>query len=69
MPTGPTSRLINPFFYDYYHQKLSEGKTKRQALKCVQRRLVNIIWRMMATGGPYINPPTYAKPKEKPENQ
>jgi len=59
MITGPKKRVINPFFYDYYHKKISEGKTKRQALKCVERRLVNIIWRMMYFNEPYINPPTY----------
>ncbi len=37
----------NPLFYDYYHRKLAEGKTKKQALICVMRRLVNIIYSMM----------------------
>ena len=48
--------VLNPFFHDYYHRKLSEGKTKRQALKCVQRRLVNIIWNMLTYGKDYNNP-------------
>jgi len=59
MTAGARKRVINPFFYDLYHRKLSEGKTKRQALKSVQRRLVNIIWNMMTKGEPYINPPSY----------
>jgi transposase len=59
MTVGPQKTVINPFFYDLYRKKLSEGKTKRQALKCVQRRLVNILWNMMTTGEPYINPPSY----------
>jgi hypothetical protein len=46
MTVGPTKKIINPFLYEYYTKKLSEGKTKRQAHKCVQRRLVNIIWGM-----------------------
>lgn len=54
----PKKRIINPFFYEYYHKKISEGKTKKQALKCVQRRLVNIIWSMMKHKTEYINPPT-----------
>lgn len=58
MNVGPTKRILNPFFHDYYQKKLSEGKTKRQALKCVQRRLVNIIWGMMRNQTGYINPPT-----------
>jgi len=37
---------------------LSEGKTTKQALKCVQRRLVNIIFLMMKNKTEYQNPPT-----------
>ena len=54
---GPGHKAHNPFFYEYYHRKMSEGKTKRQALKCVQRRLVNIIWGMLTRGEDYVNPP------------
>ena len=54
---GPGHRAHNAFFYEYYHRKMSEGKTKRQALKCVQRRLVNIIWGMLTNGENYVNPP------------
>ena len=61
---GPTNKAINPFFYEYYHKKLSEGKTKRQALKCVQRRLVNIIWGMLTNNVPYKNPEMYCVPKK-----
>lgn len=64
MTAGKNRKIINPFFYDYYHRKISEGKTKRQALKCVQRRLVNIIWSMMTHKTGYINPPTQDFPKE-----
>ncbi len=42
-----SGKPINPLFYEYYRKKLTEGKTKKQALKCVTRRLVNIIWGMM----------------------
>jgi len=62
---GCTNKTINPFFYEYYHRKQAEGKTKRQALKCVQRRLVNIIWTMLTNNEEYINPPMYEVPKEK----
>ena len=48
---------MNAFFYDYFAKKISEGKTKRQALKCVQRRLVNIVFRVMKHNIPYDNPP------------
>jgi len=58
-PTGPKHRINNSFFYDYYQRKMSEGKTKRQAIKCVERRLVNIIWTMLTNGEEYVNPPAY----------
>jgi len=48
--------VMNSHFHDYYRRKLSEGKTKRQALKCVQRRLVNIVWNMLKYGSDYDNP-------------
>jgi transposase len=53
-----SKKILNPFFYNYYHKKISEGKTKKQALKCVERRLVNIIWSMMKHKTEYINPPS-----------
>jgi len=56
------NKILNPFIHSYYHRKLSEGKTKRQGLKCVQRRLVNIIWRMLMYNEAYQNPPMVDKP-------
>lgn len=46
----------NSIFYDYYMKKISEGKTKGQALVCVARRLVNIVYGMMKNKTEYINP-------------
>ncbi|MGE5371931.1 MAG: IS110 family transposase [Solirubrobacterales bacterium] len=63
MPIGKEKRIVNPFFYEYYNQKLSDGKAPRQAMKCVERRLVNIIWRMMTYNEKYVNPPSYNLPK------
>ncbi|MFY4673508.1 IS110 family transposase [Bacillus anthracis] len=37
----------NPVFHTYYQKKLKEGKTKGQALVCIMRRLVNIVYGMM----------------------
>ncbi|MGU3459177.1 IS110 family transposase [Bacillus sp. D48C] len=37
----------NPVFHAYYQKKLKEGKTKGQALVCIMRRLVNIVYGMM----------------------
>lgn len=62
---GTQKVAVNPFFYDYYHQKLAEGKTKKQALKCVQRRLVNIIYNMMKHKEDYINPPVSFPERDK----
>jgi transposase len=69
MRVGKGGRVMNPFFYEYYHRKLSEGKTKRQALKSVQRRLVNIIWSMLTHSEEYVNPPMYDRPKDTPNPQ
>ena len=55
MPMGSSKALINPTFYHYYQKKLSEGKTKNQAIKAVQRRLVNIIFTTMKHRKPYVN--------------
>jgi hypothetical protein len=63
-----TNRVTNPIFYDYYQKKLSEGKTTRQAIKCLQRRLITIIWQMMTYKTEYLNPPALEiqrEPKEK----
>ncbi|AMA72259.1 transposase [Aneurinibacillus sp. XH2] len=46
----------NPVFYEYYQKKLAEGKTKQQALICIMRRLVNIIYGMMENKTAYIMP-------------
>ena len=62
--TGPSRKVGNSFFYDYYNRKISEGKTKAQALKCVQRRLVNIVWTMLTNNEEYVNPPIYDLPEE-----
>ena len=63
-PVGANNKLINKFFYDYFHRKQAEGKTKRQALKCVQRRLVNIIWTMLYRNEEYVNPPVFDVPED-----
>jgi transposase len=70
-PIPQTNKLINPIFYHYYQKKISEGKTTRQAIKVVQRRLVTIIWGMMTYKTEYLNPPSeYLKavPKDDKNN-
>jgi len=63
MPSGQSHKVLNSFFYDYYQRKRSEGKTKRQSIKCVERRLVNIIWTMLYNNEEYVNPPIAAEGK------
>jgi transposase len=63
---GQERIVINRHFREYYERKLSEGKTRKQSLKCVQRRLVNIIWKMMYHNVPYENPEPYSIP---PKNE
>lgn len=46
----------NQVFLEYYKRKVSEGKTKIQALVCVMRRLNNIIYGMMKNKTEYILP-------------
>jgi transposase len=46
----------NPAFLEYYNRKVSEGKTKVQALICVMRRLVNILYGMMKNKTEYVMP-------------
>jgi len=53
---GASGKQVNPIFYDYYRKKISEGKTGKQALKAVMRRLVNIVYGMMKYKTEYINP-------------
>ncbi len=46
----------HPVFYDYYMRKIGEGKTKSQALACIMRRLVNIVYGMMRNKTEYREP-------------
>jgi transposase len=46
----------NPYFYAYYQKKLAAGKTKKQAIICIMRKLVNIIYKMMKDGTEYVMP-------------
>ncbi|MGE7274892.1 IS110 family transposase [Brevibacillus panacihumi] len=46
----------HPLFHAYYERKLTEGKTKWQAIICVMRRLVNIVYGMMKNKTAYKKP-------------
>jgi transposase len=47
MALSQISRSGNDAARQYFKRKISEGKTKGQALVCLRRQLVNIIWMMM----------------------
>lgn len=55
-PIEAKKMLLNPIFREYYEKKISEGKSKNKAIKCIQRRLINIIYGIMKHNKPYINP-------------
>jgi len=59
-----SKHILNPIMHQYYHKKLSEGKTKKQALKAVKRRLVTIVYGIMKYKHDFINPPTSFVSKE-----
>jgi len=46
----------HPVFHSNYMRKISEGKTKSQALVCIMRRLVNIVYGMMKNKTEYREP-------------
>lgn len=49
-------RVKNPVAYNYYQKKLAEGKPRKVALTCLQRRLVDIIYAMMRDRSAYKLP-------------
>ena len=51
-----SNKPVNYIFYDYYKRKMSEGKTQHQAIICIMRRLVNIVYGLMKTGKNYVHP-------------
>lgn len=46
----------NPVFLNYFNKKRSEGKTRGQAIVCIMRKLVNIVFKMMKNKTAYILP-------------
>jgi len=46
----------NPVFLEYFNRKIAEGKTKPQALICIMRRLVSIIYGMLKNHTEYRMP-------------
>lgn len=54
----------NPIMRAYFESKISEGKTKIQALLCIMRRLINIIYSMMKNKTAYELPEIDTAEKE-----
>lgn len=48
----------NSILLEYYNKKQADGKTKGQAIVCVMRKLVNIVYKMMKHKTEYILPAT-----------
>jgi len=47
MALSQISRMGNDKARTYFKRKISEGKSKSQALVCLRRQMVNIVWMMM----------------------
>lgn len=60
LSTGITAntnlRAYNPIFKEYYYKKIKDGKTKHQALICIMRRLVNIVYKILKEDIEYQSP-------------
>ena len=46
----------HPLFRDYFLRKLLEGKSKTQALTCIMRQLVRIVFSMMKNKSEWKQP-------------
>lgn len=56
MALSQISRSGNNAAKKYFKRKISEGKTKSQALVCLRRQLVNIVWMMLKHKTEYVYP-------------
>lgn len=55
MALSQISRMGNNKARNYFKKKISEGKSKSQALVCLRRQMVNIVWNMMKYKTAYRN--------------
>jgi transposase len=56
MALSQISRSGNDAARAYFKKKISEGKTKAQALVCLRRQLVNVVWMMLKHQTEYVYP-------------
>ncbi len=54
--TKRAKKICSPIFFDYYLKKISQGKTKHQAIVHVMRRIITIIYGMMKNKTEYVHP-------------
>lgn len=54
--SGDNKMVYNPIFEEYYQKKISEGKTKHQAIICIMRRLNNIVYKILKENIEYQTP-------------
>jgi len=47
MALSQISRMGNDMAKTYFKRKISEGKSKSQALVCLRRQMVNVVWMML----------------------
>ncbi len=50
-----------PIFLDYYNRRVAEGKSKKQVLICIARRLVNIVYGMLKNKTEWHVPEDYQR--------
>ena len=55
MALSQISRMGNEKAKQYFKRKISEGKSKSQALVCLRRQMVNLVWMMMKHKTVYRN--------------
>lgn len=55
MALSQISRMGNDKARTYFKRKISEGKSKSQALVCLRRQMVNIVWMMLKHKTTYRN--------------
>lgn len=56
MALSQISRTGNEIAKTYFKMKITEGKTKSQALVCLRRHLVNVVWCMLKNNTEYRYP-------------
>ena len=62
---SPSDKPRNPYFRNYYEEKLLEGKNPKQALICISRKLVKVIYAMLKNKTAYVMPETLESKEDK----